>query len=671
MTTKTTKPAFPAWLVVLYLFSAVSIIIGGLWYYRAEGERLRENAVNQLTSVAHLKISQIATWREERIKEAAMISHSTFFIENVDRWLETGDPDTERNLRSRLDTMHHDLLCSNILIVDTGGNIRMSYVPTIKKLRGGESERAFVVAKKTGHPAIIGLSRHTGNADPHFHIITPLFRETKQGRKFIGAVVLVEDARKILFPLIKTWPTLSRSAETLLVTRDDGSVLFLNDLRFQKDAALRLRIPLTRDDVPAVKAVKGVEGVFEGLDYRGVRVVSVLQKVPGTRWKMIAKMDSAEIFEAKNRQMLMLAVLMMLLLTGSFSLISGLWQMMQKRHFREAYMAEVAREAMEKHFEYLIRYANDIILLSDETGKLEMANNRALETTGYTRNEITGMSVMELVRPEAADALRTEYEKVSEKGASIFDFEMKAKDGHYFPVEVSMRAIEVEGRRYFQAIIRDVTERKAAEEALKLSEERMVATLFSIGDGVISSDANGNVMMMNTVAERLTGWMSREAMGRPVTEVFNIVNMFSGKTVESPVEKVLREGKIVGLANHTVLISKNGREYQIADSGAPIKTADGRVIGVVLVFRDVTKEYWMRNELNKSEQRYRNLVEYINTCVVVYEAVDGGSDFIIREFNSAAERAEKVNKEEVIGKKITEAFPNVDKFGILELFRKV
>ncbi|WP_338356098.1 PAS domain S-box protein [Yeosuana marina] len=153
----------------------------------------------------------------------------------------------------------------------------------------------------------------------------------------------------------------------------------------------------------------------------------------------------------------------------------------------------------------------------------------------------------------------------------------------------------------------DVTERKLAEEALSNSEENLAITLQSIGDGVISTDINGRVEHMNPMAEKLCGWRLADAVGKSLSEVFNIINAESRKRVENPVEKVLEKGEIVGLANHTVLISKNGSEYQIADSAAPIINKEGLIRGVVLVFSDITEKYAEEKKLKESEERF-NLV---------------------------------------------------------------
>ncbi len=145
--------------------------------------------------------------------------------------------------------------------------------------------------------------------------------------------------------------------------------------------------------------------------------------------------------------------------------------------------------------------------------------------------------------------------------------------------------------------------RAEAERALRDSEENLATTLHSIGDAVIVTDTRGHITRMNATAERLTGWPALEAAGRPLLDAFRIVNADSGTPAEDPVRPVLATGEVVGLANHTALISRDGREYQIADSAAPIRDAQGRVTGVVLVFSDVTESYRVQQALRSREEQ--------------------------------------------------------------------
>ncbi|MDA8162227.1 MAG: PAS domain S-box protein [Desulfobacteraceae bacterium] len=148
----------------------------------------------------------------------------------------------------------------------------------------------------------------------------------------------------------------------------------------------------------------------------------------------------------------------------------------------------------------------------------------------------------------------------------------------------------------------DITEKKALEETLFEKNEALTVTLESIGDGVIATDKEGRITLFNRMAQEITGWEQSETAGRPLQEVFNIINEKTGLPCENPVEKVIMSGLIIGLANHTVLITKDGARRAIEDSGAPIRNENGRIIGVVLVFRDVTKKRRTETELLKIER---------------------------------------------------------------------
>jgi PAS domain S-box-containing protein len=139
-------------------------------------------------------------------------------------------------------------------------------------------------------------------------------------------------------------------------------------------------------------------------------------------------------------------------------------------------------------------------------------------------------------------------------------------------------------------------------EELYQSEQRLRTTLESIGDGVITCDAEGRIQMMNPVARQLTGWSQSEADGQPLEKIFHIVNETSRRTMETPVSKVQRLDRIVDVANHTVLVRKDGTELNIADSGAPIRDKNGEIVGIVLVFRDITMERKTQDALIANEK---------------------------------------------------------------------
>ncbi len=182
------------------------------------------------------------------------------------------------------------------------------------------------------------------------------------------------------------------------------------------------------------------------------------------------------------------------------------------------------------------------------------------------------------------------------------------------PVNTGPRELELVARSFNHML----DARALAERALRQSEENLAITLQSIGDGVIATDALGRVTRMNAVAERLTGWTLAGARGRSLTEVFRIVNAGTREPSLDPVQRVLASGEVVGLANHTSLLARDGAEYQISDSAAPIRDVTGQTVGVVLVFSDVSEQYRLQQVLVESEGRYRALVESSPVGVAVH-----------------------------------------------------
>ena len=248
----------------------------------------------------------------------------------------------------------------------------------------------------------------------------------------------------------------------------------------------------------------------------------------------------------------------------------------------------------------MLRLSFDAILVWRLDGAIESWNVGAEQLYGYTESEALGRVSHELLRtihPVPWQEIEAELRQYGYWEGELQHF---TKDGR--EVVVSARKQLIRGADGIERVLesnRDITERKQAEEALRQSEERWATTLRSIGDAVISTCAQGKVIFMNDVAQTLTGWTLAEAQGKDMETVFNIVNEVTRIRPENPVSRVLRHGQTVGLANHTALIGRDGTEYPIEDSAAPIRNKDGEITGVVLVFHDVV-------EKRKAEKAVRN-----------------------------------------------------------------
>lgn len=266
---------------------------------------------------------------------------------------------------------------------------------------------------------------------------------------------------------------------------------------------------------------------------------------------------------------------------GLFLFLSGR-KLLQKEQEYGAALSQRLKAMFEQHSALKV-------VFDAESYKIVDANPSLLEYFGYTREAVLGRKIHEftVLSPEIHDErLRKELNREAVFSASPY----RLKNGEIRYMDVHASVVQDGDNRLIYAILFDVTDREKFREDLVQEKERLRITLQSIGDGVVTTDSSGVITSLNSVAEKLTGWGSDQAVGRPFADVFILKNEESGEPVENPIQRVLETGLIIGMANHTELVNRQGKCISIADSAAPIKTADGQTFGVVMVFRDVGDE---------------------------------------------------------------------------------
>ncbi len=315
----------------------------------------------------------------------------------------------------------------------------------------------------------------------------------------------------------------------------------------------------------------------------------------------------------------------------------------------------------ESQFQMLVSSVEDYaIFMIDPGGHIATWNAGAERIKGYAPDEAIGKHISIFYAPEDRAAERPQrLLAIAARDGRVEDEGWRVrKDGTRFWADVVITAMRDERGTLqgFAKVTRDLTLRKAGEDALRLSQERLAATLHSIGDAVLATDEHGAITEINPVAERLTGWRPAEAIGRPIDEVFVIVNEDTRQPAVNPVGRVLADGIVVGLANHTALIARDGTERPIADSGAPIRDGSGVVRGVVLVFRDVTEERRAENALRQSEERLRLMIDSVQDYAIYMLDPQGR----VTSWNPGAERIKGYRAEEIIGRHFSGFFTEED-----------
>jgi PAS domain S-box-containing protein len=456
-----------SFLVLVFIILAAGIVAAGCLFYRHQQNLYQAGVERKLAAVADLKVGDLSMWRKERLGDANVFYKNNAFSALVRRSLDRPqDLPLQEELRSWISRVQASYCYDRVALLDVAGNKLITVSDTGEPLSALTHQKARE-ALHSGKPIFEDFRQNEHAQKVYLRLFVPILDGQAGGRP-LGVLMLRMDPSVYLYPFIQRWPTLSDTAETLLVRREGNEAVFLNELKFQKNTVLTLRRSIDSTDLPSVKAALGQEGIVKGVDYRGVPVLAVVRAVPNSPWFLVAKIDAAEVY-APMRESLWLVVLFVgMLLFGAAAAVGLIWQ-----------------------------------------GQI----------------------------------------------------------GHFN------------------------RERAEAAEKLRLVNENLDITLKSIGDAVISTDLAGKISRMNPVAETLTGWTLAEATGRPLPEVFRIINAQTRQLVADPVAKVLETGYIVGLANHTALIARDETERQIADSASPIRNAAGQTLGVVLIFRDVTHEY--------------------------------------------------------------------------------
>lgn len=316
--------------------------------------------------------------------------------------------------------------------------------------------------------------------------------------------------------------------------------------------------------------------------------------------------------------------------------------------------AETALRESEAKYRQLVEQARDIILTVRPDGRIIEANRAALKAYGYTREELLALNIRDLRALATVPEVGTQMSRAESTGI-LFETLHRRKNGNEFPVEISSTGITLNGERALISIIREISRRRRMEAELRARKEWFEVTLRSIGDAVIATDTAGRVTYINEVAERLTACPADEALGRPIADVFRIISEVTCQPAVIPIDEVLAEGAVVGLANHTALLARDGKEYSIADSAAPIRDEQGETIGVVLVFQDITAKQKAEDAFRRLANEYEVVFKGTQNPLFLIDVLPGG-EFRCRRTNPADEAITGIDSDKAAGLTMPELF---------------
>lgn len=579
----------------------------GLWLFIAADLRRTATAEisRNLIAINAYKAAQLKTWREAHTREAARLSGHPLFAGMVAEELSKPGP-RRAKLKTWLNSESTQKRYASLAFLSPKGAV-IAAAPNYQDRAENYLKEFFAAALRKGTPLLTDLYL-AADGRPRMTMISPISAGAAPGGKTLCLLVMNIDPETEFYPLVKAAPLLFATAETTLARREGENVLFLTDLDYSRGSALKLTRPLSGTSLPAAKALKGYSGFYEGVDYRGERVFSAMNRVEGSDWVVITKVDRKVILApVRTRERLALALLLL-----AAGLAYGVFSLVLSARKRAALKSTLEMEKM-------IALAAERLLLASRAAKLgvwdwDVANDRLawddqmLELYGVKKEEFEGGSRawLKSVHPEDRARCGLEIEKVLRDGTGYStEFRVLRPDG-------TVRHIRAEAGIFRDAdgkperlvgVNFDVTDSKLAKAALKESEARYRTLVEASVDGILTADLETRKFRFaNPAICRMLGYTAEELTGLGVEDIHPkdaLPAVIAEFEAQARGEKTLAAG--------LPCLRKDGTVFY-ADINTARTTIDGRDYNLGL-FRDITERRRAEEALRASEERLRVTLE--------------------------------------------------------------
>lgn len=590
-------------LVVILMVFGLSYI--GYRYYYHHRLISRGHAEREILAVAALKVDQIVKWRRGQLQKAAVLNQNIFFLRGVEEFFRL--PHNLEQQRELLQWMNSLIQMNDyceVLLFDSHGILRLA---TGKEKAKSTQAHSMAIEAMSRRKAILsGLHRTEDSVGINLNLMAPLFRLQGDDTLSIGCLLLKVDPAKFLNPLIQTWPSPSWSSETLLIRKEGEEIVFLNELRHQKNTTLTLRFPLTNRQLPAVVAALGREGIFEGVDYRGVPVIAALTHVPDSDWFLVSKIDVGEIYTPIRQYGILLALLTCALIVGATACVGLLWRQQRLRLLRQR--EEMLRES-EKRYHDLADFLPQTVFEMDENGRLEFVNRYGIEMFGYESEDLQkGLNAFELIASEERDQAKEKLAQaiVGERLGGM-EFTAVRKSGSTFPAIVHASPVLRNGSlKGIRGIAVDITDLKRAAREVLEWKRRYDLTVAASGQVVYDYNVASGMIFWSSGIEKVLGYTSSEIDGG--------IEQWSRLIHPEDRQRALDQSKIAQseITPYDVeyrLHHKRGHYVWVHDRAFFINDASNATMSMLGVVQDITERKQAEQALRESEENYRRLVE--------------------------------------------------------------
>lgn len=606
------------WIIAVYLFLSVLLIISGYIYNTNQSKKLKTEIHKQLSAFANLKEDQLVNWRKERLADADFFFQNQDFFNSVKRTINNPAKKNIDNVKNWLVPLQENHDYRNIILSSLDGQVICSVGDSLFFNSLNHAVFSVIEEKQT---KVIDLHKDDLTNFIHMTCVVPLIDKQSTGKNVIAILVFIIDPRQTLYPVIEQWPIPSRSAETVLFRLDGDDILFLNTLNNPTETALTLRLPVSTQKLPAAMGLRGKSGPVEGIDYRGKEVLADVRKIPNSQWYMVNKVDRAEIYAPLSVEESYISIFIILFLFIGGSLTILVWYRQQTSFYKKSYFFELEKKALTEHLDYLTKFANDIIILFDSNLDVVDANEKAVSYYGYSLEEFKSLSARSLRSKQSIHTLDKAIKDVEANTSSVYETVHKKKDGSEFFAEISMRKLNIEGYKFYQSIIRNVTERKESQDQI-IHLNRIYSVLSNINQTIVREKNKSKLFeeVCRIAVEDgnfLLAWIGLFDESNRFTPVVHYqkddgfikehsISILEAPVLNGPVGKVIRDGNYVICSDVANDLEAGPKRNEVLKSGIrsyinlPIKP-NGEVIGTLNLYSHSTK-YFTDEEIKLLEE---------------------------------------------------------------------
>jgi PAS domain S-box-containing protein len=447
----------------VFFLLVIIVFAASYYYFKSMKKLLILESENNLSITAELKANEITNWRQERVDDALTLAPYYIDAAKIKILKEIGDGIKRQELfckwtrdiqkNPEYEGIYlYDLSLKLIAFGCTGNeSVPLGNYETAQALKAIQSKKMI----------FSDLYRNESNRSIDLDIYVPVFETSLEDTKVAGLIALKINPDKFLYPLLRVNPGLSNTFETYMVRVREDKIQYLNELKYSTSSALSMATPSANESYLDPTNIEGIKGAGEGMDYRGIPVLYSIRGIPETPWLLVDKIDKEEVHAPVKQRALFVILFASIFVVGLGAWLGFMWYGQLVGFYKNQYTYEVERKTMTKKYDYLIKFANDIIIMLNKDLRIVEANDKALRAYKYAPNEIVEKSFNDLLTADSIAGFKGALEVVEKKGSNIFQTLHKRKDGSTFAVEVSMQHFVIEWIEYYQAIIRDISERKA------------------------------------------------------------------------------------------------------------------------------------------------------------------------------------------------------------------